>query len=77
MYLTLKGLSRKGSNSSVYEAFIQQSRDQKSRSTSLSFRGQNVGECCKVFIAGFSGAKLTAIQLMQFSHLCPVEDGSC
>lgn len=28
MYLTLKGLSRKGSNSSVYEAFIQQSRDQ-------------------------------------------------
>lgn len=44
MYLTLKGLSRKGSNSSVYEAFIQQSRDQNEQTYEFVFRGQNVGE---------------------------------
>lgn len=49
MYLTLKGLSRKGSNSSVYEAFIQQSRDQNEQIYEFVFQrtecGRGVVKC--------------------------------
>lgn len=58
----------------MYEAFIQQSQDQNEQTSERLFvfqRTESKERCCKVFIAGFSGTKWTAIQLMQFSHLLP------